>query len=153
MPPAHKVFPPGVVNEGPDLEHAGRLSFRLGRAILPYLGIVMSTGSSISGRASTRTTTTAQRTFTECLSLSLGTLLRPHELRGLPSRREAPIAADNHGVFYLNSRIGYDDLVDGPAQTIFAGEITATPSAGWAVGTTATLRTRARPSIGRTPSV
>ena len=58
---------------------------------------------------------------------------------------EAPIAADNHGVFYLNSRIRYDDLTDGPAQTIFVGEIRHTPSAGWAVGTTATLRNTGTP--------
>jgi len=58
---------------------------------------------------------------------------------------EAPIAADNHGVFYLNSRIGYDDLVDGPAQTILVGEIRNSPSAGWAVGTTATLRNTGTP--------
>ena len=36
---------------------------------------------------------------------------------------EAPIDADNHGVFYLNSRTRYDDITDGPAFTIFLGEV------------------------------
>jgi prepilin-type N-terminal cleavage/methylation domain-containing protein len=54
---------------------------------------------------------------------------------------EAPIAADNHGVFFLNSRISYDDISDGPAFTILAGEFTGGgPSLGWAVGTMSSLR-------------
>src|SRR5208283_2212450 len=54
---------------------------------------------------------------------------------------EAPIAADDHGVFFLNSRISYDDISDGPAFTILAGEfITGGPGLGWAVGTMSSLR-------------
>jgi prepilin-type N-terminal cleavage/methylation domain-containing protein/prepilin-type processing-associated H-X9-DG protein len=59
---------------------------------------------------------------------------------------EAPIAADNHGVFFLNSRISYDDLSDGPAFTIFAGEFTGGgPRLGWAVGTMSSLRNTGSP--------
>ena len=36
---------------------------------------------------------------------------------------EAPIDADNHGVLYLNSHVGYDDITDGPACTILLGEV------------------------------
>ena len=46
---------------------------------------------------------------------------------------EAPIDADNHGVFYLNSRTRYDDITDGPAFTILVGE----------------YRDDARPRLGR----
>jgi prepilin-type processing-associated H-X9-DG protein len=53
---------------------------------------------------------------------------------------EAPIAVDNHGVLFLNSRVRHDDLVDGPAYTILLGETTDRPPLGWASGTRATLR-------------
>ena len=55
---------------------------------------------------------------------------------------EAPIAADNHGVLYLNSHVRFDDITDGLAQTILLGELKANESAmlSWASGTRATLR-------------
>ena len=54
---------------------------------------------------------------------------------------EAPIDADNHGVFFLNSHISYDEISDGPAFTILVGEFKAGgPSLGWAVGTMSSLR-------------
>jgi prepilin-type N-terminal cleavage/methylation domain-containing protein/prepilin-type processing-associated H-X9-DG protein len=54
---------------------------------------------------------------------------------------EAPIAVDNHGVFYLNSRIRYEDLSDGSASTIFVGEkLRVGTDLGWASGTRASLR-------------
>jgi prepilin-type processing-associated H-X9-DG protein len=54
---------------------------------------------------------------------------------------EAPIDVTNNGVFFLNSRIGYDDLLDGSSQTIFLGEkLTLAGDLGWMSGTNATLR-------------
>ena len=65
---------------------------------------------------------------------------------------EAPIDADNHGVLYLNSHIGYDDITDGPAYTILLGEIRNGPTLGWASGTRATLRnTGLSDQCARTP--
>ena len=60
---------------------------------------------------------------------------------------EAPIAADNHGVFFLNSRISYDDISDGPAYTILVGEFITGHSRGlgWAVGTMSSLRNTGAP--------
>ena len=59
---------------------------------------------------------------------------------------EAPIDEDNHGVLYLNSRVSYDDISDGPAFTILAGEFTGGgPSLGWAVGTMSSLRNTGQP--------
>ena len=59
---------------------------------------------------------------------------------------EAPIAADNHGVFFLNSRISYDDISDGPAYTILVGEFRRQgPTLGWAVGTMSSLRNTGAP--------
>ncbi|MGO8744877.1 MAG: DUF1559 domain-containing protein [Thermoguttaceae bacterium] len=63
---------------------------------------------------------------------------------------EAPIAADNHGVFFLNSRIRPRDVKDGLSHTLFVGEKGIEPNdLGWMSGTRATLRnTGALPSLG-----
>jgi prepilin-type N-terminal cleavage/methylation domain-containing protein len=54
---------------------------------------------------------------------------------------ESPIAADNNGVFFLNSKISYDDLNDGASTTLFLGEKLADAyDLGWLSGTRATLR-------------
>ena len=57
---------------------------------------------------------------------------------------EAPIDADNHGVFVLNSGIRYEDISDGTAHTIFIGErihLQESPKdLGWMSGTRWTLR-------------
>lgn len=55
---------------------------------------------------------------------------------------EAPIDADNLGVFYLNSRIRFDQITDGLASTIFLGEKPLeAKTLGWASGTRSSLRT------------
>jgi hypothetical protein len=54
---------------------------------------------------------------------------------------EAPIAADNHGVLFLNSAIRYEDVTDGVAMTLFVGEKSNDGlDLGWASGTRASLR-------------
>ena len=54
---------------------------------------------------------------------------------------EAPIDEDNHGLLFLNSRVGYSDIFDGSAKTILLGEVLVDEnSLGWASGTRATLR-------------
>ncbi|HVC98607.1 MAG TPA: DUF1559 domain-containing protein, partial [Pirellulales bacterium] len=70
---------------------------------------------------------------------------------------EAPIDADNHGVFHLNSFVGFDDILDGRAQTIFLGEKSPDyyalnnppPSSagdlGWLSGTRSMLRNTGAP--------
>jgi len=60
---------------------------------------------------------------------------------GVHNDVEAPIDADNNGVFFLNSRVRYDEIVDGTAWTIFIGEKqTLSGDLGWLSGTRATLR-------------
>jgi prepilin-type processing-associated H-X9-DG protein len=54
---------------------------------------------------------------------------------------EQPIDVDNHGVFFLNSKVRYLDISDGSSQTLFLGEkLTITGDLGWMSGTRATLR-------------
>lgn len=54
---------------------------------------------------------------------------------------EAPIAADNHGLLFLNSKIRYADIDDGSAMTLLVGEALTWPDRlGWVSGTRATLR-------------
>lgn len=54
---------------------------------------------------------------------------------------EAPIDADNRGVFFLNSRLTRDDLKDGAAYTLFLGEkLIDDTDLGWLSGTRGTLR-------------
>jgi prepilin-type N-terminal cleavage/methylation domain-containing protein/prepilin-type processing-associated H-X9-DG protein len=61
---------------------------------------------------------------------------------------EAPIDVDNHGSFYLNSRVRVVDVVDGLSQTIFVGEVAVPFSLGWLSGTRATLRNTGHPING-----
>jgi prepilin-type N-terminal cleavage/methylation domain-containing protein/prepilin-type processing-associated H-X9-DG protein len=67
---------------------------------------------------------------------------------------EAPIAANNNGVFFLNSAIRYEDIGDGSSNTIFLGEKKLdrnTSGLGWASGTRSTLRNTGTPP--NSPSV
>jgi len=60
---------------------------------------------------------------------------------GIHNDAEAPIAANNKGVFFLNSSIRYEDVTDGMSQTIFVGEKRNDGlDLGWASGTRASLR-------------
>jgi prepilin-type N-terminal cleavage/methylation domain-containing protein len=55
--------------------------------------------------------------------------------------KEKPIDAKDNGIFFLNSRVQYDDITDGSSHTIFIGE--KLPDAWdlhWLSGTRATLR-------------
>jgi prepilin-type processing-associated H-X9-DG protein len=65
----------------------------------------------------------------------------PSSYAGVHHDFEAPIDTTNHGVFFLNSRVRYEEIGDGSAQTIFIGEHPIAPGdLGWASGTKATLR-------------
>lgn len=54
---------------------------------------------------------------------------------------ETPIDTTNNGLFFLNSKVRYHEIVDGSSNTIMFGEMLPTESElGWASGTRATLR-------------
>jgi hypothetical protein len=71
---------------------------------------------------------------------------------------EAPIDVDNHGMFFLNSRLRTRDVPDGAAHTIYLGEkaekrppsnwIGNEADRGWMSGTRATLRNTGTPING-----
>jgi prepilin-type N-terminal cleavage/methylation domain-containing protein len=64
---------------------------------------------------------------------------------------EAPIAADNHGVLFLNSHVRREDITDGVSHTFFLGEKRSeVGDLGWMSGTRATLRNTGLPP--NTPS-
>jgi prepilin-type processing-associated H-X9-DG protein len=78
----------------------------------------------------------------------------PQDVRGVSNYagchhdEETAIAADNRGVLFLNSQVRRDDVSDGLAHTLFAGEKTAAlDDLGWMSGTRATLR-----NAGLTPN-
>lgn len=65
---------------------------------------------------------------------------------GVYDDREVPIDTQNDGVFFLNSRVRYDDITDGSAYTLFFGEKIIEPGdLGWMSGTRATLRNTGTP--------
>lgn len=60
---------------------------------------------------------------------------------------EAPIDTSNHGVFFLNSAVRYEEIRDGIAHTMFRGEKLPQPKndLGWMSGTRWTLRNTGLP--------
>jgi prepilin-type N-terminal cleavage/methylation domain-containing protein len=67
---------------------------------------------------------------------------------------EAPIAADNHGMLFLNSAVRFKDIEDGSSRTLLVSEkispqrqpydFASRDDLGWASGTRATLRNTSR---------
>ncbi len=54
---------------------------------------------------------------------------------------EMPIAADNNGLLFLNSKVRFADILDGSSQTILLSEMRLDDShLGWVSGTRSTLR-------------
>jgi prepilin-type N-terminal cleavage/methylation domain-containing protein/prepilin-type processing-associated H-X9-DG protein len=143
----HKVFPPGVVSEnGPINSLPMGYHFGWAAQILPYIGhnnIYKQFNFSNSVYAPSNET--ARNHLIQTYLCPSNPSSGPTSYAACHHDVEAPIAADNHGVFYLNSHTSYQDLVDGPACTIFAGDIQRPPNAGWAVGTMATLRNTGSP--------
>jgi len=102
------------------------------------------------GRAQARARTVAISTYAGC----------HHDV-------EAPIAADNHGMLFLNSGVRFKDIEDGSSRTLLLSEKVSPlrrpfesnrrDDLGWASGTRATLRNTSRftssQGAGRDPGV
>jgi len=140
---AHNVLPPGVVDEkGPILNLPKGYHHSWAVQILPFLE-----QNNVYRRFDFRYGVYHPSNDTAA-SAVIHAFLCPSDARRGPTNYagchhdvDAPIDANNRGVLYLNSRIGYDDITDGPAYTILLGEVLGGgPSLGWASGTRATLR-------------
>jgi len=146
----HRVFPPGVVNDkGPIQNLPGGYHYGWIVQILPYIE-----RRSIYNHFNFRDSVYEPSNAT-ARNAKIQTLLCPSDGFGVSYATsyagchhdvEAPIAADNMGILYLNSRVGYDDITDGPAHTILVGEMRhGDPTLGWASGTRASLRNTGHP--------
>jgi prepilin-type processing-associated H-X9-DG protein len=144
------VFPPGVVNDkGPIVGLPTGYHHGWTVQILPYIG-----QNNTYHRVNQRESVYAASNAT-VRGVVISTLMCPSSARppghssyaGCHHDVEAPIAADNHGVLFLNSHIRFDDISDGPAHTIMLGESRELDPAqlGWMSGTSATLRNTGHP--------
>ena len=124
----HHVLPPGVVEpKGPILNVPRGYHIGLGRADPPvHRARNVYRQCRLPARRLRRRATPRRSTSGSTSSLPVepggGT-----NYAGCHHDVEAPIDADNHGVLYLNSHVGYDDITDGPAYTILLGEATQWP--------------------------
>ena len=121
----HSVLPPGVVNAtGPITNVPGGYHHGWTVQILPFLG-----QSNIYNHINIRESVYADSNLT-VRGVHVSTFICPSDGRPGPTSYagchhdvEAAIAADNHGVLYLNSHVRFDEITDGIAQTILLGEM------------------------------
>lgn len=148
---SHEVMPPGVIEpKGPIVDKPAGYHVNWALTLLPYLDCkpIYSNWNFTVGVYDESNLT--------CRTMSIGSFVCPSNPFGGPGTGgeapsnyagvhhdvEAPIDADNHGVFFRNSRIRLEDVTDGASYTFFIGEKgdTNMSDLGWASGTRATLR-------------
>jgi prepilin-type processing-associated H-X9-DG protein len=140
----HSVLPPGVVNDkGPIVSQPVGYHHGWTVQILPFID-----QNNVYRRFDLEKSIYAPSNET-ARSMKIATFLCPSSFStgeifyaGCHHDVEAPIAADNHGVLYLNSHVRFDDITDGLAHTILLGELKSGDPLilSWASGTRATLR-------------
>jgi prepilin-type N-terminal cleavage/methylation domain-containing protein/prepilin-type processing-associated H-X9-DG protein len=150
---AHEYLPPGVtdtvgpIQSVPQGMHHGLLIY-----LLPHLEqnnayAKVDFTSSVYGSKNDTVRNLKIRPF-QCPS-DFSTLNNASNYAGCHHDVEAPIAEDNHGVFFLNSKVTYADIADGSSYTIFLGEkLVDSNDLGWMSGTRATLRNTGTPING-----
>jgi prepilin-type N-terminal cleavage/methylation domain-containing protein/prepilin-type processing-associated H-X9-DG protein len=147
---AHEVLPPGVVNQtGPVLDQPKGYGFGWMTQILPYCEMknVYNHFNIKLGLYEPANVTSRTNLVRGFLCPSDGGPARDKNriastsYVGVHHDNEAPIAADNHGVLFLNSAVRYEDVTDGASMTFFVGEkLNDALDLGWASGTRASLR-------------
>jgi prepilin-type N-terminal cleavage/methylation domain-containing protein/prepilin-type processing-associated H-X9-DG protein len=157
---AHEVLPPGVVDwSGPVLDQPKGYGFGWLTQILPYYEMKnvynhfnMKLGLYEPANSTTRTNLARSLLCPSDGGPSRdGNRIAMTSYAGVHHDVEAPIAADNHGVLFLNSAIRYEDVSDGASMTLYVGEkLNDALDLGWASGSRASLRnTGSRPSSAR----
>jgi prepilin-type N-terminal cleavage/methylation domain-containing protein/prepilin-type processing-associated H-X9-DG protein len=138
----HSVLPPGVVNDKGPIQNLP-IGYHHGWMvqILPFVG-----QSNIYNHFDLKRSV-YDLAHDTCAAIRIATLVCPSSpLRGdinyagCHNDTNAAIDTNNHGVLYLNSRVRYEEIVDGTTQTILLGEIAGARSLGWVSGTRSTLR-------------
>jgi prepilin-type N-terminal cleavage/methylation domain-containing protein/prepilin-type processing-associated H-X9-DG protein len=149
---AFEVLPPGVVDagKGPILDQPKGYGFGWLARLTPYMEMknVYSHFNFQVGLYDDVNQTTRARLLSSftCPSDPKGGKRHGQEIPassyvGMHHDVEAPIAADNRGVLFLNSAIRYEDVPDGSSSTIYAAEKRIDGAdLGWASGSRATLR-------------
>ncbi len=150
---AFQTLPPGVVNPtGPIVEKPTGYHYSWLAQMLPYIdqrNVYNHLNFAVGVYAPQNDTTrTAQISIFLCPSdpwnKGFGTVAQTN-YAGNHNDTEAPIAADNKGLLFLNSHVRTEDIEDGASNTIAFGEKydvtrTGVGDLGWASGTRATLR-------------
>ena len=161
----HQVFPPGVIDsKGPVVETLNSYQYNWITQILPHLEQknVLNHFDFQVGLYAPNNLTVRSVAINGLFCPSQPSGFRPSqgfrsgpsisELSGIPDSAtttyaacyndvEAPIDANNTGVFFLNSHVRSDEIEDGLSHTIFVGEKRPPgDELGWASGTRATLR-------------
>ena len=146
---AHEVLPPGVVNPSGPIQNSPK-GYHFGwlTQLLPYVEqknvdrhlnrmVGVYDPSNMSARAVMISTFLCP---SDGHNWSNGGVAHTNYV-GCHHDVEAPIAANNTGVFFLNSSVRYEDITDGSSSTIFIGEKNVEAGdLGWVSGTRATLR-------------
>ncbi len=145
---AHETLPPGTVDErGPilNLPKGNHISWLV--QILPYVQerttykyIDLAAGAYAPQNANARRLSIA---LFRCPSYAgqVNPETPLSNYAGCHNGTEVPIDVNNDGVLFLNSHIRNKDIIDGAANTIFAGEKSGSSTdMGWMSGTRATLR-------------
>jgi prepilin-type N-terminal cleavage/methylation domain-containing protein/prepilin-type processing-associated H-X9-DG protein len=147
---AHEMLPPGVVNlTGPIIDQPKGYHFGWMVQVLPYCELKniqnhfnFNMGLYEVPNFTTRTTLVRAFLCPSDPGANRGpTGVAMTNYAGSHNDIEAPIAANNNGVFFLNSAVRFEDITDGSSQTIFLGEKQNDGlGEGWASGTRASLR-------------
>jgi len=155
-----EVLPPGVVGEGkgPVLDKPEGYGFNWLARLTPYMELKnVYNHFNFNASLYDQTNLTTRSNLVQAFLCPSDDATKRRNADGVPTSNyagvhhdvEAPIAADNRGVLFLNSVIRYEEIPDGTSQTIFVGEKRNDASdLGWASGTRATLRNAGTPPNG-----
>jgi prepilin-type N-terminal cleavage/methylation domain-containing protein/prepilin-type processing-associated H-X9-DG protein len=138
----HSVLPPGVVNDkGPIRSLANGYHHSWVVQLLPFIG-QGNTYNHFDLKSSVYDASNDTVAANKIMVLLCPSAFTVGEINyaGCHHDVDAAIDSNNHGVLYLNSRVRYDEILDGTAQTILLGEIPGGPTLGWVSGTRSTLR-------------